>query len=588
MKKIARAKLSERNISWEETYTENTERFKLMYEDIVGEGSYFRWEGHDLDSGDDYFVIVGPAKMKTPKASWFAGCRKLPSDWAAGGKYFGEIKEAINYANETWGIPIPSDVSWKYDSSDLKGISDKMDKWREENAGKFTKESKGENVMRINSEIEDFNIIIQEAMGAQRWVGREGYFWWDLNTIGSDPEFARKKAEMPSLEAAHEALIKESTKRKKQISDIYGQEYRNAEFYKVWIAHKDDQGTYLVAVGPYLASQYNTEAQARDKFGFFFKKLNVASDEEITDRVSQLIEDYERTYGIQLSPQDVAVTGLQKGDPYVVIADSGRQKLAESPIFQERLKFYNAKNQHQAYQEYLKRKKQYEKALKDGTALEKDIPPLPRIDLLKRPIGQKSFTKVTKETEGEGLSEVPIAGGNDTSVSASEEKYGFESLHEAVSYGAAKMPKGGFPIPDPSTIPQTTTEDLKTARADQEEAIRQGLVPDPKRPKARRVRKQTPVVEQEKVEQVIPNAPIPTEQPSVPVDSEPELTEDISDEDDLYTMLKKKKMMEEKKVLSETIMNLVKLAATLDNEGKCDEAEEIHRILRKHTGLKGK
>ena len=130
MKKIARVKLSERNIHWKETYTENTEKFKEMYKDIVGDGSYFRWEGKDVDSGDGYFVIVGPAKMKTPKASWFAGCRKLPSDWAAGGKYFSEIKEAMNYAHETWGVHVPSDFQWSYDASDLKNIAKKMDKWR--------------------------------------------------------------------------------------------------------------------------------------------------------------------------------------------------------------------------------------------------------------------------------------------------------------------------------------------------------------------------------------------------------------------------------------------------------------------------
>ena len=39
-----------------------------------------------------------------------------------------------------------------------------------------------------------------------------------------------------------------------------------------------------------------------------------------------------------------------------------------------------------------------------------------------------------------------------------------------------------------------------------------------------------------------------------------------------------------KKAISNTILNLVKLAETLDKENKPEDAEEIHRILRKHTG----
>ena len=126
----SKVKLANRPIVWKEAYTKKTLFLKKQFHDIIGPGSYFRYEGHDSDTGDNYFVVVGPAKVHSPKSEYFAGVRKLPANYAAGGKYFHDMKEAAEYANETWGIPIPSSMRY-YDSSDLKNIGAKVKKWKE-------------------------------------------------------------------------------------------------------------------------------------------------------------------------------------------------------------------------------------------------------------------------------------------------------------------------------------------------------------------------------------------------------------------------------------------------------------------------
>ncbi len=134
MKKIAKEKLVEKNIRWAETYTDKTQFLKDQYNDIIGVGSYFRFEGEASD-GDRYYCILGPAKVHKPRAKWFAGVRKLPATYSAGGKYFDSMDSAANYAKETWGVPIPKDLK-PYTSAQLFGISSKIDKWkslREEN-----------------------------------------------------------------------------------------------------------------------------------------------------------------------------------------------------------------------------------------------------------------------------------------------------------------------------------------------------------------------------------------------------------------------------------------------------------------------
>lgn len=131
MRKHAREKLVEKNIDWKEVYTQKTEFLKDMFEDVVGPGSYFRFEGIS-DEGVGYYCIIGPAKVKEPRAKFFAGVRRLPATFSAGGKYFDSMSSAAEYAKETWGVEIPRSLK-PYTSGQLFGIKDKVEKWREEN-----------------------------------------------------------------------------------------------------------------------------------------------------------------------------------------------------------------------------------------------------------------------------------------------------------------------------------------------------------------------------------------------------------------------------------------------------------------------
>lgn len=111
----ARTKLADRNMVWKEAYTPRSLFLKKQFYDIVGPGSYFRFEGRDSDSGDEYYIVVSPAKIHSPNEQFFAGVRKLPADYAAGGVYFSDMKEAMEYATNTWGVAQPSDMRY-YDS----------------------------------------------------------------------------------------------------------------------------------------------------------------------------------------------------------------------------------------------------------------------------------------------------------------------------------------------------------------------------------------------------------------------------------------------------------------------------------------
>ena len=138
MKIIAKEKLVNKNIDWEEAYTEKTAFLKRQFEDVIGKGSYFRFEGKSED-GDNYYCIVGPAKVHAPRAKFFAGVRKLPATYSAGGKYFDSLDGAALYARETWGVPTPAELK-PYTSAQLYGIQDKIAKWKSEREDQKDKE----------------------------------------------------------------------------------------------------------------------------------------------------------------------------------------------------------------------------------------------------------------------------------------------------------------------------------------------------------------------------------------------------------------------------------------------------------------
>jgi hypothetical protein len=140
--KISREKLVEKNIKWHEEYTPKTAFLKEQFTDIIGEGSYFRFEGVSPE-GDEYYCIVGPAKVHDPRAKFFAGVRKLPATYSAGGKYFDSMDRAAAYALETWGVPTPKSLK-PYTSSKLFGISKKVTEWKRTHEDKEDKEGKEE------------------------------------------------------------------------------------------------------------------------------------------------------------------------------------------------------------------------------------------------------------------------------------------------------------------------------------------------------------------------------------------------------------------------------------------------------------
>lgn len=614
MKKIARTKLSERNMHWEESYTENTAKFKEMYEDIIGEGSYFRWEGKDVESGDEYFAIVGPAKMKTPKASWFAGCRKLPSDWAAGGKYFSEIKEAMNYANETWGIPIPSDFKWSYDSSDLKDIADKMDEWRNESVTEASNHNvnaifkiNGENKMS-NFHFSDFPIYIHKnAMGGPLWKKREGYIWYDADQLaGGSEEFDQMAANTEELQVGKNAALNERDRRRLQISSFYGTEYLNADFYQVFLCYKPDEGMYLVSIGPYCG---HTFEKAFDKFGIFKKKLNIFSQDRIEQEINNFIAEYLHDYGVHLNIEDIRVGGTEESEVVIDLNKSGTQKVREGDIYQKNLNYYKntygvntMTEAHKKFQEevaeYKKKKNEWQKAhaeeLASGKALVFSIPHPPKIDLKKRRVGQQQFSAIYKETP---------------SVGATEEekqslKFGFDSLQEALDYVMATMP-GEFPIQTIASVKNVTSADLKAAREKQAKSIEskqvakeptktkptsQDITTKPSKEKATQP-KDKKIIAPKKEKETLQEETI-SQKPSRTIEKKniDETIDEISDEE--WERIKNqefgmaKPINSESELVSKTMLNLVKLAENLDNENKPEDAEEIHKILRKHMGKK--
>lgn len=129
MKVLAKEKLVEKNIKWTEAYTDKTLYLKEQFEDVVGPGSYFRFEGKDQDSNAEYYCILSPANIQKPRAKFFAGVRRLPATYSAGGKYFDSMDGAASYAVETWGIPRPKGLK-PYTSASLFKISEKIEKWK--------------------------------------------------------------------------------------------------------------------------------------------------------------------------------------------------------------------------------------------------------------------------------------------------------------------------------------------------------------------------------------------------------------------------------------------------------------------------
>jgi len=127
IKTSTRKRIKDRGINWEEHYGERSEPLKKRYDKDIGEGSYYRWEGHDYQTDGDYFVIVGPALTKEGRKRFFAGIKRLPPQWtekkvyAPSGEYYPTIAGALSHAADKWAIPFPHNQI-KYTKDDLEGI----------------------------------------------------------------------------------------------------------------------------------------------------------------------------------------------------------------------------------------------------------------------------------------------------------------------------------------------------------------------------------------------------------------------------------------------------------------------------------
>jgi hypothetical protein len=125
-KESGRKRIRDRGIKWEETYHEKSAPLKKRFDKEIGQGSYFRWEGHDYSTNGDYFVVVGPAVTKDLKKRFFAGIKRLPQDvkkkiFAPSGEYFSTMHGALSFATERWGLKFPHG-SPNYNLGDLANI----------------------------------------------------------------------------------------------------------------------------------------------------------------------------------------------------------------------------------------------------------------------------------------------------------------------------------------------------------------------------------------------------------------------------------------------------------------------------------
>tara|TARA_B100000614_G_scaffold262909_1_gene300789 strand:+ start:252785 stop:253225 length:441 start_codon:yes stop_codon:yes gene_type:complete len=110
-----RTPIKERGIKWEEAYEERSAPLKKRFDKQIGPGAYYRWEGHDVTTNSDYYVVVGPSIQKNVGKMFFAGVKKLPPEaerkekksYSPYGEYFPSMKAALAYANDKWGTPVP-------------------------------------------------------------------------------------------------------------------------------------------------------------------------------------------------------------------------------------------------------------------------------------------------------------------------------------------------------------------------------------------------------------------------------------------------------------------------------------------------
>lgn len=338
--KSARKKLADKPVTWEECYTPDTAYFKAMYDSVIGEGSYFRFEGKDADTGDWHMVIVGPAKMHDPEAKFFAGQRKLPATYSASGEYFANIKEALYHANEHWGISIPTDSDLSLTSSNLKGLRNKIDKWREDNSKEdilrtFDKQVTDPKNDPKSASASGFKKI---AMAVTRFRNRkEASRYFDIDKLDRDgmPEdWDQIVQRWPNIvvELEYARGLRDSLRRK---LERYGSQAR-PDMHKIYLCNsteldKDGEayGSHILSVGPYLGTKFS---YAVNMFSPFLQSLTVVSREEMQANLAEMINKYRTMYGVQLTernfdlPEQISNAYIQN---YIVLNSETKEDIAE-------------------------------------------------------------------------------------------------------------------------------------------------------------------------------------------------------------------------------------------------------------------
>ena len=324
LEKLARTKLIEHDIEWKEDYTNRTLFLKKQFEEIIGPGSYFRFEGEDDDSGDRYYCIIGPAGIKKPRAKYFAGVRKLPATYSAGGKYFDSMDSAANYAKDTWGVPYPTDLK-PYTSKQLFGIGKKVKAWklkkkleeeREENEDVgFESPLNEEGVVKMASvfNYSKYMAIVKEAMGAKHQENRDDYYWWTLDELlaGGDDNYKMYVEDDPSLRYVLNVAAGERAKKTRKLMEMYNLKREQINnVLKYFVGYDPEYGAYICAVSPYVSEGYihgmeHRRPEAVDRFSFFTLKINRADSEESKLSIAKKILDYNNSFGVNLDPSDL-------------------------------------------------------------------------------------------------------------------------------------------------------------------------------------------------------------------------------------------------------------------------------------------
>jgi len=349
--------LVEKNIKWSEAYTDKTQFLKEQFEDVVGPGSYFRFEGVNRDNDDEYYCIIGPANIHKPRAKFFAGVRKLPATYSAGGKYFDSMDGAAEYARTTWGIPIPDDLK-PYTSAQLYGIESKINKWKkrrereEEDGGNNTVDKESSSSGNLGNDVmKRFNLseriwlytlaaghrrVVVRDVTRERGGGRAPLKYWDFDLInqymekGDDrnPEDFGQWA--PVLQQWDDALEADSS-----LIQLYNaarsQRNGNMNAYRKWyklrpnevpeaerilIGYDPIDTGEILTVGPYKSEgerhgiEHRVE-QAHGRFNYFPRSYDRASPEQAASAAAKVLKEYSERFQVPFEEDDVQLVVVQ-------------------------------------------------------------------------------------------------------------------------------------------------------------------------------------------------------------------------------------------------------------------------------------